>query len=64
MIFVTMGNEYAFDARSLIAKPSQIGIEQIDSQVIVGKARTAVHDENAIVLLDGEAVHPDLTEPS
>lgn len=59
---MTVGDEDGLDPLLSLIQPRKIGMQNIDADVIVGKTHTAIHDENAPLALEREAIHPDFAE--
>lgn len=59
-----VGDEHAVHALPALDQPGEIRVEHVDAVIVLGEAGPAVDDDDAVLLLDGEAVHPDLAEPT
>src|SRR5690606_15029687 len=62
VILVTGGQKKSANALTPLFEPGEKRVIDLDAQILVRKRDTAVDDEDASCLLDGEAVNSDLTE--
>ena len=62
VILVAVGDDHAPQPLRVLGEPAEIRVQHVHAQVVVGEAGATVHHQDAVALLDGEAVHPHLAQ--
>ena len=61
MIFMTVRNRKTLDFLDIIFQISDIRDNKVDPQhIVLRECKSAVHNHNAVIVLDRGNIHPDL----
>ena len=62
MVFVAVRQEHAAHLLLALEQVAEVGMQELDAVIVLGEGDAAVDDEQALLRLQGEAIHADLAE--